>query len=442
MDKIYEENKVEMEVDLGKRFCFPQEIAIKKYKEFNLVIYTKGVLWLVLSDEELPVYNFFSDGGSIEEALQKYDEDIVVSVLSQIEGKQFENPVVNKNEELNIYIYLTNNCNEKCKHCYMYAGDINIQELEAAKWIDVLTQYKVAGGKGVTFTGGEITVYKDYKKILKHAKNLGLIVTVLTNGIRWSKEDIKECSKYIDEIQVSIDGYNKSSYYEVRQYDGFEKALDTVYEFNKQGTRCSIAVTPLYDDLDDFIRGFEPFAKNLILTHPEIFIRFNLELLDGRDVKKTQIDNNEYRKKLRNLVERLWPDYYTESFPLNYENHMIRNNCGFGEIAIASNGDIYWCNRIHELDSIYNICSLDFSDILNYSQNIKTKTSVDNTAICKNCEIKYICGGSCRMNYEGIRNADRYEGEWQVKCSKGTKENIYNKMIACNEYFYRDLDEV
>ena len=90
-----------------------------------------------------------------------------------------------------------------------------------------------------------------------------------------------------------------------------------------------------------------------------------MELLDGRDVKKTQIGNVEYRKTIRSLVERLYPGYYIETFPLNYEGHIIRRNCGFGEIAIAANGDVFWCNRIHELSSHWNVNTSKFEDIIN-----------------------------------------------------------------------------
>ena len=134
-------------------------------------------------------------------------------------------------------------------------------------------------------------------------------------------------------------------------------------------------------------------------------------------------------------------NYYLETFPLNYEGHIIRKNCGFGEIAIAANGDVFWCNRIHELTSRWNIRTSKFEDILSASDKIKLTTDVEHSSACMKCDIKYICGGDCRMNYEGISDADSHEGVWTNTCPKGTKENIYRKMVLSNEYFYVDLDE-
>lgn len=47
MEPLFEEKDVEMEIDVNKKFHFPSEVVVKKYKNNNLIIYTEGVLWLV-----------------------------------------------------------------------------------------------------------------------------------------------------------------------------------------------------------------------------------------------------------------------------------------------------------------------------------------------------------------------------------------------------------
>ena len=59
--------------------------------------------------------------------------------------------------------------------------------------------------------------------------------------------------------------------------------------------------------------------KIFLNTHPNVFIKLNHELIMGREVKTTDEENREYRTKLKKLVERLYPEYYTETFVLNYE---------------------------------------------------------------------------------------------------------------------------
>ena len=148
--------------------------------------------------------------------------------------------------------------------------------------------------EGVTFSGGEITVYKGYKEVIMHAHQIGLQVTILSNGILWNEKLVKELSQYIDEIQISIDGYDKNSYFNVRQYDGFDKAIKCVELFNKTNTKVSIAVTPLYENLEIFIDNFEKFAQKFMKKYPNVFVKLNHELIVGREVHPTQ-------KKIRHI---------------------------------------------------------------------------------------------------------------------------------------------
>lgn len=432
-----EDRVIEAEIDINKRYLFPKELEIVKYKNAHLVIYTEGIMWLVLqSEEELKIFKELQAQLSVGEILEKYNEDSAMHVLMQIEAKKFESPVKSVLEENSIYLYLTNRCNQRCRHCYMYAGERGYNELNWQEWINILSDFKKAGGQGVTFTGGEVTVYEGFEEIVKHAHNLGLSVTILSNGILWTEDMIKELSKYIDEIQISIDGYDSASYFSVRQSDGFHKAIETIKSFYNKGIRVSMAVTPLYDGIDEFVEKFEAFAKHLLKQYPNIFIKLNLELLQGREVNASKTENKAYGKKVRALVERIYPHYYIENFVLNFPNKAIRKNCGFGEISVAPNGDVFWCNRIHELKSKMNVKEKRFESILKASHNMKEFTSVDNTEGCEACNVRYICGGGCRMDYDGIDNAEEHHGKWSYQCSG--KEHIYEKMILSNEYFFEE----
>ncbi len=48
---------IEAEIDINKRYLFPKELEIVEYKNTYLVIYTQGIMWLVLqSEEELKIF--------------------------------------------------------------------------------------------------------------------------------------------------------------------------------------------------------------------------------------------------------------------------------------------------------------------------------------------------------------------------------------------------
>ena len=436
MTDITEDIPINKELDIEKRYSFPEQLVIRKVYETNLVIYTQGCSWLVLSDEELFVFKQFQCGKSIEEVLSNNNEKIVLSVLTQIEAKKFEHPQIRENNIRNIYIYLTNNCNLRCRHCYMYSGDRHIQELSLEDWKKIILDFKISGGYGITFTGGEVVLYQGFQELIQYTHDLGIKVTILSNGILWTEDMIDFFSLYIEEIQISIDGYDRDSYYAVRQFDGFEKAIATIKAFYQRGVRVCMAVTPLYEKMDDFVIGFEKFGKQFLIDYPNVNIKINMELLDGRNVKSENEKNKKYKKSLKRLTEILYPDYYKQNFILNFSNKTLQKNCGFGEISIAANGDIYWCNRIFELNKAANITDISFSELFDKSNYIQTITDVDHSAICSKCDIKYICGGGCRLQYPGINTAEQFSGFWRNTCPEGRKELLYQKMIESNEYFY------
>ena len=167
-----------------------------------------------------------------------------------------------------------------------------------------------------------------------------------------------------------------------------------------------------------------------------MFIKFNHELIAGRTVKPTKEENDQYKRKLKALVERLYPNFYIEGFVENYSNGQLKKNCGFGGISIGPNGSVFWCNRIHELSSEFNVFKDDFTEIIEQSNIVKQATSVDNVSPCKDCEIRYICGGGCRLKFKNITEAGHSSEPLEGYCDG--KESIYEKMVLSNEYFFEE----
>ena len=52
MSDIIEEKEIELELDLDKFYSLPNEIKIIKHNNVYLAIYTEGISWIILQDEE------------------------------------------------------------------------------------------------------------------------------------------------------------------------------------------------------------------------------------------------------------------------------------------------------------------------------------------------------------------------------------------------------
>jgi len=79
---------------------------------------------------------------------------------------------------------------------------------------------------------------------------------------------------------------------------------------------------------------------------------------------------------------------------------------GDGEFSISATGDVYPCQLLHTDEFLCgNVHDQSIRDIYHHSPVIArcSHLDVDTIAGCRDCPIKYICGGSCRARayYEG-----------------------------------------
>ncbi len=95
-------------------------------------------------------------------------------------------PLGNKRYPLSATMELTDRCNLNCVHCYInqpvnskvaMARELGTEQVKA-----ILNQMAESGTLFVMLTGGELLLRPDFEEIYLHARHLGLIVTIFTNG--------------------------------------------------------------------------------------------------------------------------------------------------------------------------------------------------------------------------------------------------------------------
>lgn len=81
---------------------------------------------------------------------------------------------------------LTPLCNFNCKMCYVHLSERRMNELgrlrTADEWIDMARQARDAGTIAITLTGGEIFTRPDFEKIYLAIRDLGIMVSLISNG--------------------------------------------------------------------------------------------------------------------------------------------------------------------------------------------------------------------------------------------------------------------
>ena len=407
--------------------------------------------WIILDNEnELTIFHQLYKGATIGEIVNSCElknEAFMHSlqkVLAKIAAREFAGigyyPAIDKIEGFKMLnLYVTNSCNLRCPHCFMNAGIAMENELSIHHLKSILSDFRGNGGEFVTFTGGEPMMRKDFIDLLQFSKEIGLMNTILTNGLLWSQEDINRAVKYIDEIQISIDGVDDTTNSHVRGKGNFDTALRTAKIFAAYGVKVSIATTFSKDDLSsDLIPKYKIIKKDIEnVAKGEITFKFSKKILLGRGIIPTEKENHDYFVKISELADAIRPNAKLENFILGHEPNTISQNCGIGGIAIRADGHVFFCNRVHEVDDYGHVLSRPMKEWMKIGSEINNWTNVQHVEPCCNCYLKNICNGGCRIDDFINKGRTLSDNKWiQNTCSEEKKELLIEKMTKAFDYYY------
>ena len=438
--------EVEIELTGDTILNLPHNLFYQNIENELLVISQNTANWIVLfNDEQKKILNLLINKHTLQEISEITNNEDFNFVISQIIDRDFlENQPIEFNLPQNegLYIYLTNDCNLSCTHCYMYSGKPKINELDKEEWFKIILNAKNNGIKSITFTGGEVLQHKDWFEIIKFTKENEITVTILTNGILWNKDKIEQSKNYIDELQISLDGTNEQINSIIRGNGNFLKALENIKLFVKAGVKTVIATTPTLENIKEIEKTYINFAKQLLeeLNSENLYFKISQKLITGRKVNALIKEKaKEYSDITNKLANSLYPNYSIKNFINNMGKGQGMKNCGYGGISISSDGKFYICNRVEDLEPIATK-NEDFEKIMKDANYYYEITSVDNVIPCRNCELKYICGGGCRIDeyyYRGNQNKiEKDKPLIKISCDDEYKNNIYKKLIASIKYTY------
>ena len=438
-------------IPLDKVFNWDPENFVTRYDGKILVIFPRIAKWIVLGNEtQLGFFNILQ-GNTLCDALERFEGDIADAkhVITQIVGKAIEGskPQSCINEDTKqLHFYLTNGCNLHCPHCYMFSGKKNVDELSTQEIINILSEFSLRGLNSVTFSGGEITVRPDLVVIVQHAHELGFRIRLLTNGVLWTDSLIAQIAPCIDAIQISIDGYSEESNAKIRGEHNFARSMRTVDGFIKKNVSTEIAITPPYSSaIDNEWKEYADFCRRLLNRYPsKIKIKISEQLIDGREIHITEEENIQYFKFINRIKSAIngW-DSELESFVRSFNSDTIMDNCMYGVFAVDAIGNVFFCSRVSSLKPICNVRDTDIDKIFAMSKMAQKLSVIDNFRPCKYCELRYICGGGCRIDYfkefteiVDVNSVD-FDKISPRTCSPSTKERFYRLMIASNNRLFK-----
>ena len=152
---------------------------------------------------------------------------------------------------------LTPLCNMNCEMCYVRLDHREMQRqgrLRTAKeWLEVGNQMQQSGTLFVLLTGGEPLLHPDFQEIYLGLRNLGMILTINTNGTLLDEKWADFFALYPPRrINITLYGKDAEAYQSLCHYkEGYNKAICAVQLLVNRGVDVKINVSAARANADD-----------------------------------------------------------------------------------------------------------------------------------------------------------------------------------------------
>lgn len=296
-------------------------------------------------------------------------------------------------ELLNLYLYVTFGCNLKCNHCYAYSSpENNEKSMSVENIINLTYQAAQIGFKKVVIVGGEPLVHPQRDEMLDALSKLRNKIkpakTVLRTNLaqNMSEDLVKKVAHSTDYVVVSLDG--DQDYHDSRRGKGsYNRTVANLKRLIGVDPSAEVSITAVL--ASDQVTGKEGEAvKELARELGHIKTRFKPLLPLGRaeeDLTSFEPDFN-------------WTDLKRKEV-LAY-GFKPASSCGIGNtLYVGPEGETFPCFAFTEKEhSMPNVCNIKgLRGVIESKQFQKLNNyNIDLVEKCKNCDLRYLCGGACR----------------------------------------------
>ncbi len=155
-----------------------------------------------------------------------------------------------------IYFYLTEGCNLRCRHCWIapkyQSKKASYPALDLDLFKSIIEQARPLGLTGVKLTGGEPLLHPEINEILEHIQTVDLRLTVETNGVLCTAELAEKMAACKGPfVSVSLDGTDSVTHEWVRGVEGcFDEAIDGLRNLVNAGFRPQLIMTIMRHNKD------------------------------------------------------------------------------------------------------------------------------------------------------------------------------------------------
>ena len=435
---------MEKEFNVNEKLHLPEKIISKNVYGFEIILAPEYPNRLVLNSDEMKMFSDLRKNFTILQAMENFIEQknisedevikIMTGLLEKIDAANFyqdaETFVEEKIENFPklIHINLTNNCNLRCRHCYMSAGKYQEQVVDFDKLKKFFENLEPLQEKSeIILSGGEPLTYKNFFEVLNFLDNGKNKITLFTNGTLIDDKNYKIIAEHCREVELSFEGITQNYFEKIRGKGNYHKVVNALNLLKSCGVRIIFAITLLPMTVEDVKNNLIEFIKSLDYKNFEVRLNSEIEFTGNA----ADFDQKDFDKKyLANIVIQLIRKLSELGVEMNFsnQNNIKFSNCGIGaNLVIHYDEKIYPC---HKFSDYKFKMSDNIEKIFQAFNKLNKSTSICNIKKCCACDLKYICGGGCRIE-SYIKNKNFLS----PICDEKFKEDIYRKVLFDNLQF-------
>lgn len=324
-----------------------------------------------------------------------------------------------------IAVELTLKCNMRCIHCGSSAGNIRKKELSTVEWTKFFTDAADLGCKVINLLGGEPLVRKEWYEISQNINDLGMRVSLITNGYNINNETISKLraiNPYT--VAISIDGAKSETHDSIRQVEGsFERCRQALISLREASIPTTVITTVHKLNFKEL-----PAMRDFLAGKG---IAWQIQMADsmGRFPRELHLSLDEFYS-IALFIATTRYQYSVKEMPLTgahcigYNSHVLPNvtmssrwkgcQAGISVLGIESDGSVKGCLSLPKEFIEGNLRDKTIIEIWNnpgafeYNRNFNADYLKDG---CEECKYGKICKGGClsvSLSEAGKAHCDPY----------------------------------
>jgi radical SAM protein with 4Fe4S-binding SPASM domain len=309
-------------------------------------------------------------------------------------------------------------------HCGSSAGNIRRNELTTSEGLKLCNDLNKLGTRLITLMGGEPFLRKDWHIFAHHIRDLGINVTIMSNGLLIDEKIISELRK-IDPyaITISLDGGTANTHNSIRGVNtSFSRCMHSLDLLTEANLPTTIITTLHKKNLKEL-----PIIRDIILNRG-IAWQVQMATPVGRFQKSLMLSKDEFYSAAL-FIASMRKNYSVKELPIigahnfGYYSQILPNvqllpwigcQAGITAMGIQSDGGIQGCLSLPDIFIEGNIREKNIIDIWNapssfsYNRNF-SKNNLNGD--CKNCKYGKRCRGGCltvSTSLTGKKHSDPY----------------------------------